>query len=247
MAHRPAAAIQRAIDEARLIAAQVDDHIGNLKNLMPASAWPCRGSATTPTPTTALLRRVKAELPPYVANLLLFTLDGTKSARHPTTGRFFAGDRDYFEQILGGQQRSPSARSSARAPARMGHRRSRGRSTMHGRLRAVLAVGTLLERFQEALKRPAAARQRRPGRRQERDRDRAQRRRPELDRPRSQRGRRGGTALRRPATSAKWCAGRTASSASPAPRRASRCHGWSRSACRPTPPLPLSCGGWAWV
>ena len=76
-----------------------------------------------------LLRRVKAELPPYVANLLLFALDGTNIGTSSDAGRFSAGDRDYFQQILAGQHASPSARSFARAPARNGSSPSRVRSS----------------------------------------------------------------------------------------------------------------------
>src|SRR5437870_4828426 len=70
-----AAAIRRASDEARLLAAQVDDHINNLDNLLigltRAMSWNPADSSANDT----LLRQVKTELPPYVANILLFALD----------------------------------------------------------------------------------------------------------------------------------------------------------------------------
>src|SRR5713226_2896524 len=58
-----AAAIQRAINDARLLAAQVDDHIGNVENLL---AGLSRAVSTNPADESAnntLLRQVKAELP----------------------------------------------------------------------------------------------------------------------------------------------------------------------------------------
>src|SRR5688572_12716182 len=71
-----AAAIRSARDEARLIAAQVDDHIGNSHNLMiglsRAVSWDPRDTNAN----DALLRRVKSELPRYVANILVYSLDG---------------------------------------------------------------------------------------------------------------------------------------------------------------------------
>src|SRR5215472_14647550 len=71
-----AAAIQRACDEARLIVAQVDDHIGNLTNLLiglsqAVSTYPADVAAND-----AMLRRVKADLPAFVGNIAVFSLDG---------------------------------------------------------------------------------------------------------------------------------------------------------------------------
>jgi len=72
-----AAAIQRAINEARLLAAQVDDHIGNLEHLL---AGLSRAVSTIPADTSAidaLLRQVKTELPDFIGNIAFFSLDGT--------------------------------------------------------------------------------------------------------------------------------------------------------------------------
>ena len=96
------AAFERAINEARLIAGQVDDHVGNLKNLLSGLSVAVSWDPKDIDANDRLLRRVKAELPPYVANLLLFSLDGTNIGTSSEAGRFFAGDRDYFQQILAG-------------------------------------------------------------------------------------------------------------------------------------------------
>src|SRR5437868_5387936 len=72
-----ATATQRAVDEARLLAAQVDDHIGNLENLL---AGLSRAVSTDPADVALndkLLRDVKAELPAFVANIRVFLPDGT--------------------------------------------------------------------------------------------------------------------------------------------------------------------------
>src|SRR5689334_14674446 len=67
------AALARALNEARLIAAQVDDHIGNLTNLLSGVSVAMSGDPNDADANDRLLRRVKAELPSYVANLLLFS------------------------------------------------------------------------------------------------------------------------------------------------------------------------------
>src|SRR6476620_12307163 len=71
-----AAAIQRSIVEARLLAAQVDDHVGNLENLLVglsrAVSWKSEDKRSNDT----LLRDAKADLPRFISNILVFALDG---------------------------------------------------------------------------------------------------------------------------------------------------------------------------
>src|SRR5262245_2775205 len=69
-----AAAIQRALDEARLLAVQVDDHIANLDNLMTGLSRAVSWDPADTAANDALLRRVKAEVPSFVANILIFDL-----------------------------------------------------------------------------------------------------------------------------------------------------------------------------
>ena len=62
-----AAAIERALNEARLLAAQLDDHISNLENLLVGLS---RAVSTDPADSDAndvLLRQVKSKLPDFVA------------------------------------------------------------------------------------------------------------------------------------------------------------------------------------
>ncbi len=108
-------AVQRAIHEARLIAGQVDDHIGNLKNLLAGLSVAVSWDPKDMDANDGLLRRVKSELPPYVANLLLFSLDGTNIGTSSDAGRFFAGDRDYLQQIIAGRDQAVSGVIRSRA------------------------------------------------------------------------------------------------------------------------------------
>src|SRR4051812_48101632 len=64
-----AASVQRALNEARLIAARVDDHVSNLRNLLTgariAVSWDPKDAAAN----DRLLARIKSEMPSYVANI----------------------------------------------------------------------------------------------------------------------------------------------------------------------------------
>ena len=144
-------AFERAGNEARAIAVQLDDHIGNLKNLLAglnvAVSW-------DPADTVAndrLLRRVKAELPPYIANINVFSLDGINIGTSSDAGRFFAGDRDYFLNARAGHEHAISTPIHARAGKAWVVAIARPIVDADGKLRAVLAVGTWLERLQDAL------------------------------------------------------------------------------------------------
>src|SRR6516225_5174540 len=57
-----AAAMQRATNEARLLAAQVDDHLGNLQNLLTGLRPAVSPDPADVAKNDALLRRIKAEL-----------------------------------------------------------------------------------------------------------------------------------------------------------------------------------------
>ncbi len=147
-----ASAIRRSIVEARVVAAQVDDHINNLENLMIGIS---HSLSLNPADTNAnddLLRRVKDELPNYFANLMLFTLDGTNIGSSLNTRRINPRDRDYFKQVLAGSRRA----ISDVIRSQLGHEWviafARPVEDEEGHLRAVLVIGTLLEHFQDALK-----------------------------------------------------------------------------------------------
>jgi diguanylate cyclase (GGDEF)-like protein/PAS domain S-box-containing protein len=149
-----AEAIERALSEARLLAAQVDDHIGNLENLM---AGLSRAVSTNPADANAndlLLQQVKAQLPDFVSNILLFSLDGTNigTSFNSDAKRFSAGDRAYFRQVLAGQRLSIGEVIRAKLTGEWVVTAASPVEDQAGRLRAVLAVGTKLEHFQDALR-----------------------------------------------------------------------------------------------
>jgi diguanylate cyclase (GGDEF)-like protein/PAS domain S-box-containing protein len=149
-----AAAINRALDEARLLAAQIDDHIGNLDNLLTGMSRAVSWDPADTEANDALFRKVKSELPTFIANILLFTPDGINIGTSSDYGRIFAGDRDYFQGVLAGQPRAISAPLRSRAGGDWVVTVAHPVHDDTGHLRAVLTIGTLLERFQDTFNTP---------------------------------------------------------------------------------------------
>jgi len=147
-----AAAIQRARDEARLVAAQVDDHIGNLANLLSGVALAVSTDPADIAANDALLRRVKAEMPAFVGNIAVFSLDGFNIGTSSQAGRFYAGDRRYFREILAGQRLAIGDVIEARSLRKWVVTLARPLVDAAGQLRGVVTVGTVLEHFQDALR-----------------------------------------------------------------------------------------------
>jgi diguanylate cyclase (GGDEF)-like protein/PAS domain S-box-containing protein len=146
-----AAAIQRAIDEARLIASNVDDHVGNLKNLLAGLSVAVSWNPKDQGANDRLLRQVRAELPSYVAHLMIFSLDGNNIGTSSEAGRFSASDRDYFRKVLAGGSHAISGPIYSRVGKEWVVAMARPVFDASGQLRAVLAVGTRLDHLQDIL------------------------------------------------------------------------------------------------
>jgi diguanylate cyclase (GGDEF)-like protein/PAS domain S-box-containing protein len=147
-----AAAIQRATTDARLLAAQVDDHIGNLQNLLTGLA---RAVSTDPADVAkndVLLQQVKAELPSFIANISVYSLDGINIGTSSKTGRFYAGDRAYFQQVLAGKPLAIGDVVLARLLRTWVVTLARRVEDKDGKVRGVLTIGTELDHFQDALR-----------------------------------------------------------------------------------------------
>src|SRR5262249_23928584 len=146
------AATRRALSDAQLLAAQVDDYIGNLDNLLNGLS---RGVSSDPADikkNDAMLQQVRRELPGLISNVLVFALDGSNIGASSDGLRPYAGDREFFRQIVAGQRLSISEVIRARATGQLVVTIARPVEDHAGRLRAVIAVGTVLERFQDALR-----------------------------------------------------------------------------------------------
>src|SRR6267154_2261762 len=75
--HDEGRAIEGAVNQARLLAAQVDDHIDKLELLLTGLSRSVSSHATDAGTNNALLQSVKSELPVFVGNISVFSLDGT--------------------------------------------------------------------------------------------------------------------------------------------------------------------------
>ncbi len=150
-----ATAIGQAISEARLLAAQIDDHIGNLENLLTGLREAVSTDPRDVAANDALLRKVKGELPDFYSHIALFAPDGTNigTSSNTSAGRPpSAKDHIYFEQALAGQDLTIGDVAFGTTAQRWLLSVARPIKDASGRVRAVLAVGTLLEHFQDALR-----------------------------------------------------------------------------------------------
>src|SRR5579862_5440891 len=67
-----AKAAERAITEARLLSAQVDDHVSDIESLLAVLAQAVSTDPADRDANDALLRKVKAALPTFDSHILLF-------------------------------------------------------------------------------------------------------------------------------------------------------------------------------
>jgi diguanylate cyclase (GGDEF)-like protein/PAS domain S-box-containing protein len=145
-------AIQRARDEAWLVAEQVDDHIDNLENLLVGLSRAVSPRLADAGANDALLRQVKKELPDYISNILLFAPDGGNIGISWEAGdgrRLNVADRSYFQQAMAGQHAAIGDVIRARFSGEWVVTLASPVRDQAGRVRAVIAIGTKLERFQD--------------------------------------------------------------------------------------------------
>ncbi|HEY7297251.1 MAG TPA: EAL domain-containing protein [Xanthobacteraceae bacterium] len=149
-----AAARARSIDEARVLAAQVDDHLGNVEYLLSGLSRAVSWDPADTAANDALLAQLKSELPDFVGSLLLFSVDGKNigTSSDPSPGRVDPHARLYFQRALAGE---PFAIGDVIRTQHSGHWVVTVATAVRdpsGNVRAVLAVGTRLAHFQEAMR-----------------------------------------------------------------------------------------------
>jgi diguanylate cyclase (GGDEF)-like protein/PAS domain S-box-containing protein len=147
------AAAEHAINEARLLAAQVDDHISAIENLLSVLGPAVSFNPADRSANDALLRKVKSELPNGNSHILLFDLEGNNigTSQDPDYPRPNARDRAYFLEALAGHVPAVGVPIVVRS----GHRVinvARPIKDETGQTRAVLTVGPVLDGFQDTLK-----------------------------------------------------------------------------------------------
>jgi diguanylate cyclase (GGDEF)-like protein/PAS domain S-box-containing protein len=146
-----AEALNRALGESRVLAAQIDDHIGNLENLMLGLS---RAVSTNPADATAndvLLGGLKAELPGFISDIVVATPDG-KNIGSASGNRFGVGDRSHFKQALAGQSLAVGDPVRSRVDGHWVFPLARPITDLAGELQAVLIVGTSIENFRGAVR-----------------------------------------------------------------------------------------------
>jgi diguanylate cyclase (GGDEF)-like protein/PAS domain S-box-containing protein len=147
------AAEQRALNDARVLAAQVDDHIGNLEHLLAGLSRAVSSDPADVSANDALLRQVKSELPDFINGLALFSLAGDNiGSTWEGNARANTSDRLYFRQVLAGQRLSIGDVHVGRVSRQWVVNIARRVEDRTGQIRAVLVAGTRLEHFQDALR-----------------------------------------------------------------------------------------------
>jgi diguanylate cyclase (GGDEF)-like protein/PAS domain S-box-containing protein len=146
------AAAEHAVNEARLLAGQVDDYISALENLLSVLAQAVSFDPADRGANDALLRKVKSELPNGNSHILLFDVEGSNigASQDPDYPRPSAKDRVYFREALADQAPAVGVPMLVRS-GRLVINVARPIKDSAGRIRAVLTVGPVLDHFQDIL------------------------------------------------------------------------------------------------
>src|SRR5262245_1284344 len=96
-----AQANRSAMTDAQLVAAQLDDQLGNFESLLAGLSYAVSTDPARVQANDVMLRRVAAELPSYVNSIRVFALDGTPlgSSKEPDPYRVRAAEREYFHRV----------------------------------------------------------------------------------------------------------------------------------------------------
>ena len=154
-----ALANERAIGEATQLAAEVDDHLGNLESLLIGLVHAVSTNPAKVAENDAVLFGARSEFdarfPGVIGTILLISPDGTvigRSTDEQTRATYEVRDRKYFQQVLSGRKLVIGDVIHGRVSGQWLLPIARSVDDSTGRLRAVLAVSILLENFQNTLR-----------------------------------------------------------------------------------------------
>jgi diguanylate cyclase (GGDEF)-like protein/PAS domain S-box-containing protein len=152
--HDEGRAVEGAVNQARLLAAQVDDHIAELELLLTGLGRSVSSNSSDTDANNALLQSVKTELPGFVDNVAVYSLDGTNigSSSGPGLEHPSVTDRAYFRQVVAGERLSISDVIRSRITGQWVINIARPVEDQAKRLIAVIVVGVWLDKFQEAFR-----------------------------------------------------------------------------------------------
>jgi len=143
-------ALRSAHGQARVLAARVDDQLGNFDSLLIGLGKALSLEPGDVEANDEILRRAKAELPSYVSNLKLFSLDGHAIGRS-SGGNLYVGDRGYFQEIVAGKPFAIGEPLQSRLTDQWVIAVARPVKDRDGNIGAVLVLSFLLDQFQEGL------------------------------------------------------------------------------------------------
>jgi diguanylate cyclase (GGDEF)-like protein/PAS domain S-box-containing protein len=144
-------ALDRAHTEARVIAAQIDDHLGNLENLTLGLS---RAIGVTPADTAAndaLLAGLMAQQPGFISDIAVAIPDG-ENIGSAARSRFSRADRDYFKEVVSGKATAVGTPVLSRFSKEWVFPFARSIRNAAGEVEAVLIVGTRISKLQGAIR-----------------------------------------------------------------------------------------------
>jgi signal transduction histidine kinase/CheY-like chemotaxis protein len=137
---------------ARIVATRLDEHIGDISALLIAIGQSVSTDPADADKNDAILRRIKADLPPFTNNLLLFDREGNNigMSQWPVIDRkrLPATSRDYFKPAIEGRV-AVSEPIFARTNAQWVVAVARPVRDEAGIVRGVIVLGTQLTRINE--------------------------------------------------------------------------------------------------
>jgi diguanylate cyclase (GGDEF)-like protein/PAS domain S-box-containing protein len=145
-------AAQRAIGQARLLAAQVDDRISFLESLLMALRQSVSTNPADRPANNAMLQKLGAELPEFASTVIVYALDGTEVGSSSTPEKLHPNERNqpYFQRVLAGQSPAIGDVMLVRSGRRVINI-ARAVEDADGHIRGVVSVGLLLDNFQGTL------------------------------------------------------------------------------------------------
>jgi diguanylate cyclase (GGDEF)-like protein/PAS domain S-box-containing protein len=144
-------ALDRAYTEARVIAAEIDDHLGNLENLTLGLSRAIGVAPGDRAANDALLSGLKAQLPSFINDIAVVGLDG-QNIGSGSGDHYSIGDRDYFREVLAGTPFAVGDPVLSRQNDQWIFPIARPVRDASGELRAVIVIGTLISKFQDAIR-----------------------------------------------------------------------------------------------
>jgi diguanylate cyclase (GGDEF)-like protein/PAS domain S-box-containing protein len=146
-----AEALDRAYSEARVLAAQIDDHLGNVENLGLGLSRVVGVEPADTAANDALLSGLRAELPGFISDVAVIGPDG-ENIGSASGARYNIGDRDYFQRALAGQPIAVGDPVQNRRNEEWVLPIARPVRNAAGEIQAALLIGTLIPKFQDAVR-----------------------------------------------------------------------------------------------